>query len=175
MRDHRISRRDVLALGRSGMISGCMMSGIAKASPAQTPVSGCGGVTREQFETYLTLFNNNDPAFIKYYHDDVVLELSGTEIKTPQGIRDFYSEVKGHIREKVELSHFVSDATGIAAELPTEFKVYKDWERNFFQRPLKAGEVLRTISFVLYWVENGKFKHIKSARYKTINDWRMEP
>src|SRR5512147_2454321 len=119
MRDDRISRRDVLALGRDGLISGGMMAGVSAALPAQTRPSGCGGLTREQFEAYLRLFNNNDPGFIKYYHDDVVLELSGTEIRTPQGIRDFYAEVKAHIREKVELSHFVSDATGIAAELPT--------------------------------------------------------
>ncbi len=174
MGSHTMSRRDVLTLSRAGLISAGIMSGMTAVFPAQTRAPGCGGVTREEFEEYLRLFNNNDPGFIRYYHEDVVLELNGTEIRTPQGIRDFYADVKAHIREKVQVSHFISDATGIAAELPTEFKVYKDWESGFFQRHLKAGEVLRTISFVLYWVETGKFKHIKSARYKTLNDWRME-
>jgi hypothetical protein len=143
-------------------------------SPTSHAANACGGLTREEFMKYITLFNNNDPGFIKYYHDDVVLELSGTEIKTPQGIRDFYKNVKAHIHEKVEVAHFVSDATGIAAMLPSEFKVYKDWKDSFFRRDLKAGEVLRVISFVLYWVENGKFRQIKSSRYKMVNDWRME-
>jgi hypothetical protein len=30
------------------------------------------------------------------------------------------------------------------------------------------------VSFGLYWVENGLFRQIKAARYKLINDWRME-
>jgi hypothetical protein len=166
MTESNHSRRRFLAAGATGLVS---LAGM----PAQA-ANACGGVTREQFMEYMTLFNNNDPSFIKFYHNDVVLELNGTEIKTPQGIRDFYQDVKAHIKEKVEVSHFVADATGIAAELPTEFRVYKDWEKSFFQRPLKAGEVMRTISFVLYWVQDGKFKHIKSARYKQIHDWRME-
>jgi hypothetical protein len=53
-------------------------------------------------------------------------------------IRDFYAEVKAHIHEKVEVSHYIADATGIAAELPTEFKVFKNWpEPSYFKRPLK--------------------------------------
>ena len=164
------SRRTLLAAGASGIISGLGAGASNSAQASNT----CGGLSREQFMEYMTLFNNNDPSFIKFYHDDVVLELNTTEIKTPRGIRDFYKDVKAHIEEKVEVSHFVSDATGIAAELPTEFRVYKDWPDGFFKRPLKAGEVMRTISFVLYWVQDGKFKHIKSARYKQIHDWRME-
>jgi hypothetical protein len=59
--------------------------------------------------------------------------------------------------------------------MPTEFRVFKDWPKpNFFNRDLKAGEVMRTITFGLYWVENGKFRQIRAARYKQVNDWRME-
>jgi hypothetical protein len=52
--------------------------------------------------------------------------------------------------------------------------VYKDWENGFFQRPLKAGEVMRTISFVLYEVKGRRFHRIRTARYRQIHDWRME-
>ena len=165
------SRRSVLTTGTLGLTAA--LSGVAVPATSQA-ANACGGLTRDEFMKYITLFNSNDPGFIKYYHDNVVLELSGTEIKTPQGIRDFYANVKAHIHEKVEVSHFVSDATGIAAVLPSEFKVYKDWKNSFFKRDLKAGEVLRIISFVMYWVEGGKFREIKSSRYKLINDWRME-
>jgi hypothetical protein len=164
------TRRSVLTKGAGLIASGLAAGATGRSHAAAT----CEGLSREKFMEYMTLFNNNDPGFIKFYHDDVILELNTTQIKTPQGIRDFYKEVKAHIHEKVEVSHFVSDATGIAAELPTEFKVYRDWENGFFQRPLKAGEVMRTISFVLYWVQDGKFRHIKSARYRQIHDWRME-
>jgi hypothetical protein len=165
MHSRKLTRRSVI--GAVAVAAG--LSG----SSAHAATS-CGGLTRKEFQRYLELFNANDPRFIEYYHDDVVLELGATAIRTPQGIRDFYKEVKAHIHEKVELAHFVSDATGIAAELPTEFRVYRDWENGFFQRPLKAGEVMRTISFVLYRVEDRKFRHIRSARYRQLHDWRME-
>jgi len=70
------------------------------------------------------------------------LERGAREIRTPQGIRDFYAEVKGPVREKVEVTHFVSDATGIAAELPTEFRGYRGWEGGFFGRLKSARYTL---------------------------------
>jgi len=166
------TRRGLLSAGAAGLVSSVAVASVASA-PARASTD-CGGMTRAEYETYVKQFNENDPGFIEYYHPDVVFELGTTQIKTPQAIREFYADVKAHIKETVEVTHFVSDATGVAAELPTEFKVYKDWENGFFQRPLKAGMVMRTISFGLYWVENGKFRHIKSARYKQIHDWRME-
>lgn len=163
-------RRRLLAMGSVGLMSGLALTvnRPARASKA------CGGMSRAQYDEYLNLFNANDPGFIKFYHDDVVLELTAARIEGAEAIRDFYKEVKAHIKETVEVTHFVSDATGIAAELPSEFGVFKDWENGYFQRPLKKGEVMRTISLGLYWVEDGKFKHIKAARYKQIHDWRQE-
>ena len=134
-----------------------------------------GGMPLSRYLEYVNLFNNDDPRFIEFYHPDVVLELGNATINGATGIRDFYKEVHAHIHEKVEVSHYVSDATGIAAELPSEFKVYKDWNTpNYFKRPLKAGEVFRVISLGMYQVDNGKFRHIKAARYKLVNEWRME-
>lgn len=134
-----------------------------------------GGMPLARYLQYVNWFNNDDPRYIEFYHPDVVLELGNATISTAQGIRDFYKEVHAHIHEKVEVSRYVADATGIAAELPSEFKVYKDWaEPNYFRRALKAGEVFRVISLGMYQVENGKFRHIKAARYKLVNEWRME-
>jgi hypothetical protein len=39
---------------------------------------------------------------------------------------------------------------------------------------LKKGQVMRIVSFGFYQVEDRKFKHIKSARYKQIHDWQFE-
>jgi len=131
-------------------------------------------MTREQFEEYITLFNNNDPSFIKFYHDDVVLELGTNVIRTPQAIAAFYANVKTYIKESLQITQYISDANGIAVELPSEFGCFRDWDDSFWGRPIRQGEVLRIISFVLYRVADGRFKHIKSARYRLINDWRQE-
>jgi hypothetical protein len=132
-------------------------------------------MSKESYLQYVQWFNDNDPRFIEFYHPDVVLELGNSTITGARAILDFYSEVKAHIKETVTVTHFVSDATGVATEIPTEFRVYKDWpEPNYFRRPLKVGEVFRVISFGLYWMEDGKFRHIKAARYKLVNDWQLE-
>jgi hypothetical protein len=161
-------RRRFLAAGAGSALAGLAAQSAAAAAPA-------GVMTRERYLQYVGWFNANDPRFLQFYHADVTLELGNTTLKGANAIRDFYAEVKAHIHEKVEVSHYVADATGIGAELPTEFRVYKDWaEPNYFKRPLKAGEVFRVVSFGLYWIENGLFKYIKAARYKLVNDWRME-
>ncbi|MBK9253250.1 MAG: nuclear transport factor 2 family protein [Proteobacteria bacterium] len=134
-----------------------------------------GGMPLARYLQYVNWFNNGDPRYLEFYHPDVELELGNATIRSSSGIRDFYREVHAHIHEKVEVTHYVADATGIAAELPSEFKVYKDWaEPNYFRRPLKAGEVFRVISLGMYQVDNGRFRHIKAARYKLVHEWRME-
>jgi hypothetical protein len=167
-----VTRRRALS-GTVALAAG-VVAGATRPSISAAATSACGGLTREEFLNYVKLFNANDPGFLRYYHDDVLFELTGTVIKGAAGIRDFYTPVKAHIHEKVEVAQFVSDATGIAAELPTEFRVYKDWENGFFQRPLKAGEVMRTISFGFYEVRDKKFTRIRAVRYKQIHDWKME-
>lgn len=174
-----IGRRHLLSSGSLGAATGLAALALpgcgGSAPPAAAAPAPAAGMSRERYMQYVDWFNANDPRFIEYYHPDVVLELGAATITGDTAIRDFYAQVKAHINEKVEVSHYIADATGIAAELPTEFRVYKDWpEPNYFRRPLKAGEVFRTISFGLYWVQDGKFRHIKAARYKLVNDWQME-
>jgi hypothetical protein len=164
------TRRRMLA-----QLPGAALAATVGSTAQAAQVGACGGMSKERYLQYVGWFNANDPRFIDFYHPDVELELSGQTIKGAQGILNFYKEVKAHIHEKVEITHFVADATGIAGVMPTEFRVYKDWPQpNFFHRDLKAGEVMRTVSFGLYWVQDGKFKTIKAARYRQIHDWRME-
>jgi hypothetical protein len=180
MADPIDSRRRLLAGGALGAVAGvgALLSAgckprAAEPEPAAPPEPA--GISRARYEQYVEWFNQNDPRFLEFYHPDVVLELGATTLEGANAIRDFYSEVKAHIKETVTVTHFVSDAAGVAAEIPTEFKVFKDWpEPNYFKRPLKAGEVFRVVSFGLYWVENGLFRRIKAARYKLVNDWKME-
>jgi SnoaL-like domain len=170
------NRRHFLAAGSAGALAGLAMTPATSsaATPAAAPVT-CGAMSRERYLQYLNWFNANDPRFLDFYHEDVVLELAAKELHGRKAIADFYTEVKAHIHETVQVTHYVADATGIAAELPSEFKVYKDWVGGYFGRALKAGEVFRIISLGMYQIDNGKFRHIKAARYKLVNDWRMEP
>jgi hypothetical protein len=149
-------------------------AGLALEATAAAPTSP-GAMSRERYLQYVNWFNANDPRFLEFYHPEVVLYLGNATLKGANAIRDFYNQVKAHIHEKVEVTHFVSDATGVAAELPSEFKVFKDWPLpNYFNRPLKAGEAFRVISLGLYQVEDGRFRDIKAARFRLVNDWRME-
>jgi hypothetical protein len=173
MKPSAFSRRSLL--NGTVALATAAVAAAARPSVSSAATASCGGLTREEFLEYVRLFNENDPGFIRFYHDDVELELPGTVIRGATAIRDFYVPVKAHIHEKVEVTQFISDATGIAAELPTEFRVYKDWENGYFQRPLKKGEVMRTISFGMYEVKDRKFRRIRATRYKQLHDWRMEP
>ena len=110
-------------------------------------------MSRADYDDYLRLFNGNDPAFIKYYHPDVVLELNGSEIRGSEGIRDFYANVKKYIREKVEVTAFIRDGNQLAVEIPTTFEVIADWEDSFWGKPLKKGQVMRIVSWGIYDIE----------------------
>jgi hypothetical protein len=175
----RDDRRRFLSTGAVGAAAG--LTGLALlpacAADAPQPAEATPAVMpRERYEQYVTWFNANDPHFLEFYHPDVVLELGNATLTGAAAIRDFYAEVKAHIHETVTVNHYVADATGIAAEIPTEFRVFRDWpEPNYFRRALKAGEVLRVISFGMYWLEDGLFRQIKAARYRLVNDWQMEP
>jgi hypothetical protein len=175
MSNTELNRRQMLSAGALGATAGLGALLASGCAPREEAPPVAAGMSKESYLQYVQWFNDNDPRFIQFYHPDVVLELGNTTITGAQAILDFYSEVKAHIKETVTVTHFVSDATGVATEIPTEFRVYKDWpEPNYFRRPLKTGEVFRVISFGLYWMEDGKFRHIKAARYKLVNDWQME-
>ncbi|MEY4642753.1 MAG: hypothetical protein RLZZ227_2747 [Pseudomonadota bacterium] len=149
---------------------GLVLAGAA----AQGRAAESAALSRADYQTYVDLFNANDPRFIEYYHPEVVLELPGSEIRGDTGIRDFYANVKRYIKEQVDVTVFVSDEKTVAVEIPTRFECIADWEDSFWGRPLKKGQVMRIISFGFYQVEDRKFRHIKSARYKQIHDWQFE-
>ena len=129
---------------------------------------------RERYLQPVDWFNRNDPRFLEFYDPDVVLELGNPTLVGSQAIGDFYAEVKAHLLEKVEVTRYIADASGIAAELPTQFRCIKDCPKGYFPRPLMLGEVLRVVTFGMYWMDKGRFRRIKAARYRLVNDWQME-
>jgi hypothetical protein len=151
--------------------AGLALTGLAvESAPAATD----NVLSRAEYQRYLDLFNANDPRFIDYYHPDVVLELGDSEIRGATGIREFYANVKQYIREQVDCTMYVADETTVAVEIPTRFECIADWEDSFWGVPLKKGQVMRIVTFGFYGVEDKRFRHIKTARYKVLHDWRME-
>ncbi|HTQ99149.1 MAG TPA: nuclear transport factor 2 family protein [Candidatus Acidoferrum sp.] len=146
---------------------------LALAASTGTRAAGSNRISREEYNVYLERFNSNDMTFIDFYHPNVVFELGATQIVGNTAIRDFYANVKKHIKETVEVAEFISDEGGIAVEIPTRFECIADWPDSFWNVPLKKGQVMRIVSFGFYKVVDRKFAHIKSARYKMIHDWQM--
>jgi sulfur carrier protein ThiS len=126
-------------------------------------------MNKQMFRDYIDCFNRDDFAgFTRYYTDDVLLELPQKELRGRQAIVDFYRIVKARIRETLRISEIVADEEGLAAEVDTEFLALEDWP-DFIVRPVKKGDSIRIVSFVHYKIRDGRFAHIKSARFRTLS------
>ena len=161
-------RRKFLTTGTSLALAGMAMPSLAADNSCD------GGMSRADYERYLDLFNKNDKRFLEYYHDEVVLELGDSTINGANGIWEFYAPVKEHIKETVICTTFVGDANGIAVEIPTVFECIKNWEDSFWGTDLIVGQVLEITSWAFYAIEDGKFKHIRTARAGGTGEWVMK-
>jgi ketosteroid isomerase-like protein len=125
-------------------------------------------MNKELFAEYVASFNRDDfEGFAKYYADDVVLQLGTRKtLHGRQAIIDFYREVKSRIRETLVIRTVVADATGLAAEVATEFHALEDWP-EFVAGPIRKGESIHIVSWVFYTIVDGRFKTIRSTRYST--------
>ncbi len=77
-------RYPVVVLGGIATLAAGVVAGAATV-PLWLPVTRAADLRAKSSCEYVTLFNANDPRFIKFYHDDVVFELNNaTVIKGPQ-------------------------------------------------------------------------------------------
>jgi len=122
-------------------------------------------VTEADFAEYIAAFNRGDHgAFSAYYADDVLLELGARKLHGRAAIVSFYRDLQGRIKETLIPGQVVVGESGIAAELDTRFEALVDWP-GFMVQPIKAGEVIRLVSFVMYQVHDNTFTHIRAARF----------
>jgi len=154
------NRRDVLAAGGALLALGPAR---VSAQPPLTPG------TRPWFERYLAAFNARDYAgFSSYYAPDVRFFGQAATLEGPAAIVDFYRRVHSRLDEHVDLLTFVSGApTRIMAEMRTTLVAREDW-LDFPTGPLTRGQRRASINFVLYEIENGLFKRVRSARFATL-------
>lgn len=124
-------------------------------------------MTEDDFRRYVAAFNGNDfDGFGQFYAADVVFELGAMKrIDGRDNILAFYREVKAHIVEVVEPLEVIVAPTRVAMYCRTTFETFKDWP-DFEIWPTKAGDVRVVETIAFYEVENGRFTHIRSARFK---------
>lgn len=69
------------------------------------------------------------------------------------------------VDETVDIRFLVMDDKHVAVEMATEFRAREDYQ-NFTRGPLKAGDTLRSTSFVHYDIgPDGRFTSIRGGRY----------
>lgn len=126
-------------------------------------------MTRDDIETYISAFNRDDfDVFSSYYADDVDFQLGDRKrIYGRQGIIDFYKAVKARIHEELKILDLMVCEDGAALHVYTKFTTVMDWP-DFELWPTRKGDVREIESVILYKIANGKFTHIKSARFKEL-------
>lgn len=140
----------------------------ALGATPQCPRANAGGLTEQDFRDYIAAFNRSDfEGFGKYYAEDVVFEGRGRHFKNREEVVSFYREVKKRMRETITVLEVIVGPQGLAAEIETELFAFVDWP-EFATGPIKKGETILTRNFVWYDVVDGKFKHIRSARYQRL-------
>ena len=120
------------------------------------------------FRTYLSEFNAaNYDALVQYYSDDVVFSFGNAlTLRDRDAVVAFYRTMHAAVKETVAIKFLVMDDHHVAVELAAEFKAFKDYDK-FPRGPLKAGDIVRVISFVHYDIDTGgKFNHLRTGRFE---------
>jgi len=151
------------------------MAVLATEARADAPCkSEFKGITRERYDQYIKLYNDGDPAFAQFYHDDVVME-TVPPLTSARAIVDFSREMRTYVIDHVRVDYYVADDTGSAAQFLGEFRCVRDMPitalSGLFGRAIKKGQVLKQRGIILYGVKNGKFTFIRAAPPIILQDW----
>ena len=115
-----------------------------------------------QFLEYIDYFMSQ--RYDNYYTDDVVFELPGRNLVGKQAVKDWYTNLNQYIREDLHVKKVLSEGDALVAHLATDFCCIRDWP-EFHIKPMKKGDVHRGEYLVLYKLREGKFCHVRAARF----------
>lgn len=133
-----------------------------------TQTSNEGGLTEQDLREYIAAFNRNDfDGFAKYYADNIVFEGRGRHFKSREEVMNFYRAVKSRMRETVTIKEAAVGENEMAVEIETELYAFEDW-LGMPTGPIHKDERIRSQNFVWYEIQNKKFVHIRSARYRRL-------
>jgi ketosteroid isomerase-like protein len=128
------------------------------------------GLTERDLRDYFAAFNsNNFEKFSQYYADNLVFEGRGRHFKNRDEMVNFYRKVKSRIHEIVALKEVVVGSNEMAVEIETELVAFEDW-LDMPTGPMRKGDRIRSQNFVWYEIKDRKFVHIRSARYRRMED-----
>jgi hypothetical protein len=157
-----------LLIAGGGIATAACVSAARDTTADCTAIPSAGGLTEPDFRDYIAAFNRSDfPGFSRYYAADVEFEGRGRHFRSSAEVLDFYRTVKARMRETITVLEVIVGEQGIAAEIETELLAFDDWP-ELVTGPIKKGEIIRTQSFVWYEIKDGKFAHIRSARYRKL-------
>jgi hypothetical protein len=162
------------------VLAGLPAMALAAASANATPSrdTSRGGISRSEFDHYVSLYNAADPAFTRYYHDDVVME-TVPSLTSAEAIRELRRELQAYVVEHMTVENYVADENGCAAQFLTELRCVRDWPTGSLSglpgKAVKKGQVLRQRGIILYGVKGNKFKWIRAAPPIILQDWTGSP
>lgn len=136
-------------------------------SPGASP-AGEKVLPREDFEHYISLFNEGDSdAYGEYYHPDVVMERGDLRLEGRESILAFYRDFHRVAKQTIEVVDYMALDDRIAVELQTRFDVYEDWSHPVAGEMRKGSRQVN--SFVHYRLRDGKIIRIQSARFRAVD------
>jgi hypothetical protein len=158
----------VSLIGRREVMAMTAVTVVAEATGAHARVGEPAVVDRATYERYIAAFNARDmPGFTRFYAPEVVFLLGAREMRGRQAIIDWYRLAWARIEEHCEVRRFISDKSGVAVELETEFRAVTDWP-DFTAGPLRKGDVLRKIGFIHYDSSPTGFTRVATASRRVL-------
>jgi SnoaL-like domain len=121
-------------------------------------------VRKEDFDTYIHRFNQEDPGAFEDYMAPDVRMLNGTlEINGVDQVKEHYAKIWNAMREELYVERFVSDDATVAIQMHTHFEVLADDPASPFGR-IRQGETFDFHGLIMYRLrDDGKFADIKVA------------
>ena len=139
-------------------------------------------MTRAEYLKYIGYFNTKDfDGVTGYFAPDITVEYydnaTGPRVPArtlygPKGFIENYKALFDSVKEVLELGDFLSTQDRVFAELYTEFHPLKDTPAGEGRQAWKKGEPVIMTNWVMYNMENEKFKRIRIAHFR-MHDPKM--
>jgi len=178
----RYWRDGVTMRTRRQMIAASLHTLAAVTVWPSTALSGPLGLDRESrkfarqmFDEYVALYNQGDPAFGRFFTEDIVLETSPMIIGR-QAVIDYVVALRHCLAETVRIERFaaVGEET-CTAQMLTQMTCTRDLPvtafEGLFGQAVRAGQVLRHRSVVTYGIREGRFMFIRGGPPIEATGW----
>jgi hypothetical protein len=129
---------------------------------------------RDAYDRYLQMFNARDyDGVLSHFAERFQLVFAGYELTTQEEVRSFYSFLHTHVKESVEVHHFMSNAAMIVLEADIRLEGLSDLTPGMLAarglsriHPLAKGQVVTIPQFIHYHLQDGKIVKALCAIYE---------